>query len=135
VGSMGFGFLALKYRTLYSKREKFCSLWLILQNYQMMSYSRRLTKLFISHLSLLQLFGCFIRMTNSYGLSLRGDVFYSYNRLLFWACMLPVTCLCVPFERPFGESMSRKCCHHDEATMGSMPSCHFLGIGCHIDIL
>jgi hypothetical protein len=34
-----------------------------------------------------------------------GNVFYSHNRLLFWACMFHVKCLCVSFERRFGETM------------------------------
>jgi hypothetical protein len=55
----------LKDRILYYKREKFCSLWLILQNYQRMSYPSRLIKLFKSHPSLLHLFGLFISMLNS----------------------------------------------------------------------
>jgi hypothetical protein len=31
-----------------------------------------------------------------------------------------------PLEKPCGH---RKCCHHDEATMGSMPSYHSLEMG------
>jgi hypothetical protein len=65
--------------------------------------SKEATKPFKSHLSLLLLLGLFIRTIN---LSLRwGVVFHSYKRFLFWACMLHVTCLCVPFESPFGETM------------------------------
>jgi hypothetical protein len=36
---------------------------------------------------------------------LGGGVFYSYNRLQFGTCILYITCLCVPFERHFGEPM------------------------------
>jgi hypothetical protein len=38
--------LKLKGRKLYSKRGKFCNLWIIFQSYKMMSHWRRLTKLF-----------------------------------------------------------------------------------------
>jgi hypothetical protein len=69
--------------------------------------SKEATKLYKSHLSLLHLFGLFIRITNSSGMitSLCDDVFYSYNRILFWVCILHVTCLCVPFVKPFRETM------------------------------
>jgi hypothetical protein len=54
---------------------------------------------------LLPLFGLFMGMTNSYGhLSLRERC-PLFSRLLFWACMLHITCLYVLFERPFKETM------------------------------
>jgi hypothetical protein len=98
--------LKLKDKTLYSKREKFCSLWLILQNYQMMSHPRRLKNFFNPTL------GCFNYLVFSLGWILHmytclsgGNNFYSNKRLLFWGCMLHVSCFWVPFESPFGETM------------------------------
>jgi hypothetical protein len=56
------------------------------------------------HLTLLQ-FSLFMSMSNSWTHLFGENVSYSYNRLLFWACMLNGTCLCVSFETPFGETM------------------------------
>jgi hypothetical protein len=108
----------------------FYNLWLVLQNYHVMSHPKRQQNLLNPTLA------CFNYLVFSLGWLTHmatclsgGNVFCSYKRLLFWACMLHVNVfgfhLKAPLERPCGH---RKC-HHDEGTMCRAPSCHSLGIG------